>query len=107
MSAAPEDFTPEAATSIPTDVPSVTPLTARTGLPRADVPRRRPILPWRAHRAKQVWEVRWSTDPDGKAQSVLYRQRGPAYGHADRLRAQGWPVQVAVGAIVTWSVVSR
>jgi len=102
VTTAPEDFTPEAATSMPTDADSVSP-EAALELPVVDVPERRPTptLDGRWVRARTVYEVRTRTQVDGEVETVLYRREGAALGHAARLRAQGYPVAVSVGTI-TW-----
>ncbi len=100
MTAGPE-VTPEpAAESIATDPTSVAPDAANT-LPVADVPFRVPTLEGRWVRARTVYEVRTRTQVDGETETVLYRREGAAFGHAARLRAQGYPVAISRGTI-TW-----
>jgi len=95
------EFTPEpAAESIATDPASVTP-SAHETLPVADVPFRVPTLEGRWVRARTVYEVRTRTQVDGETETVLYRREGAAFGHAARLRAQGYPVAISRGTI-TW-----
>ena len=100
MTTGPE-VTPEPAVeSIATDPVSVTPSTDET-LPLADVPVRVPTLDGRWVRARTVYEVRTRTQVDGETETVLYRREGAAFGHAARLRAQGYPVAISRGTI-TW-----
>jgi hypothetical protein len=100
MSTGPETEVPEPAESLlpGADEASVT-------LPIADGPVRRPRLDGRAVRSRKVIEVRWRVAADAEVESALLRREPAAFRLAGRLRAQGYPVTVAVGAISSWSVI--
>ncbi len=101
MTAGPETEAPEPDQSIPTDY------SASLTLPIADVPLRRPTLDGRQVRTRVLWEVRTRLLVDGQVVTWLYRREPTARAHAARLRAQGWPVRVAVATVSGWSVVGR
>ncbi len=106
MTAGPETEAPEPDQSIPTDDASVSPATdTALDIPLADVPLRRPTLDGRQVRARVLWEVRTKLVVDGQVTTWLYRREPAARAHAARLRAQGWPVRVAVATVTGWSMV--
>lgn len=101
MTAGPATEVTEPAQSIPTDY------SASLTLPLADVPLRRPTLDGRQVHATRIYEVRTKLVVDGQVVTWLYRREPAARAHAARLRAQGWPVRVAVATVTGWSVVGQ
>jgi hypothetical protein len=80
--AAPESET--APTSLPSDEVSMT--------PRADRGTRR-----RRRRSHHFTEASWVNPATGQTDSVIFRQAPAAFRLADRIRAQGIDVEIAVG----------
>jgi predicted aminopeptidase len=59
--------------------------------------------PSRRRRPRTVRTVTWCSPTTGRVDSALFRQRPAAERLADRLRAQGVAVEIAVGAIASWN----